>query len=97
MDLEPNQESCFKGTVSGVVQGVGFRAFVARSATALGLAGWVRNLPDGRVELAARGPRRQLTVLALALKKGPPGASVDDVSLDWGAGPGQTARFEIRR
>ena len=45
---------CF--TVNGRVQGVGFRYFVVREAQSLGLAGWVRNLPDGRVEVLASGP-----------------------------------------
>ena len=45
--------------VKGIVQGVGFRYFVVREAEALGLAGWVRNLPDGRVELIAEGVESQ--------------------------------------
>ena len=45
---------------SGIVQGVGFRYTVSRCATPLGLTGWVRNMPDGRVELLAEGPREKV-------------------------------------
>jgi len=93
----PDSVASFAGTVSGRVQGVGFRAFVARSARTLGLTGWVRNLPDGRVELAARGPGKQLAVLALALRKGTTRAHVADVELDWSRGPDNATGFEVRR
>jgi acylphosphatase len=91
-----DREASFAGTVTGSVQGVGFRAFVAGTAESLGLSGWVRNLPDGRVELAARGPKKQLIVLSLALKKGPHGAHVGAVDLDWSRGPGDGQGFQIR-
>lgn len=93
----PDSAGSFAGTVSGRVQGVGFRAFVAHNARSLGLTGWVRNLPDGRVALAARGPKKQLAVLALALRKGPPAAHVAGVELDWTSGPDNAAGFEVRR
>jgi acylphosphatase len=53
------------------VQGVGFRAFVERSARDIGLTGWVRNLDDGRVEAYAIGTHRQLDELAALLHQGP--------------------------
>ncbi|WP_328774473.1 acylphosphatase [Elioraea tepida] len=65
--------------VSGRVQGVGFRAFVVREACALGLAGWVRNLADGRVEALAEGDPAALAKLAEALGRGPLLARVDRV------------------
>ncbi|MBV8551097.1 MAG: acylphosphatase [Acidobacteriaceae bacterium] len=65
--------------VSGNVQGVGFRYFVQDKAMALGLAGWTRNLADGRVEVYAIGPRSQLSDLAAALHVGPPMAQVRTV------------------
>ena len=90
-------DAFFSGTVSGRVQGVGYRAFVVETAVALGVSGWVRNLPGGGVEVAARGPKRELTVLALTLKKGPPGARVTSVDLDWTRGPEDgVSAFEIR-
>jgi acylphosphatase len=52
-----------KFVVSGRVQGVGFRYFVVREAEALSLAGWVRNLPDGRVEVLASGDDGPVDVL----------------------------------
>lgn len=63
--------------VTGVVQGVGFRWFVRERARRLGLAGWVRNLPDGSVEVAASGEQGQVELLRGELLKGPPGASVE--------------------
>ena len=73
-------ETCgFTGIVAGRVQGVGFRYFVARSARGLGLSGYVRNLPDGTVEVAASGNRASLDALAALLEKGPPGAIVESV------------------
>lgn len=71
--------------VTGVVQGVGFRWFVREKARRLGLAGWVRNLPDGSVEVAASGEQGQIDLLVGELQKGPPGAVVDRVHTDTNA------------
>lgn len=57
--------------VRGRVQGVGFRDFTQRTASALGLTGYVRNLDDGGVEVYAAGPPEKLSELAAALYKGP--------------------------
>ena len=65
--------------VSGRVQGVGFRWFVREEARRLGLAGWVRNLPTGEVELVAEGPPSAIDAFARTIGKGPPGARVEDV------------------
>lgn len=67
--------------VSGHVQGVGFRWFVRERASRLGLAGWVRNRPDGSVEVAARGDADALATFEKHLWSGPPGASVRAVEL----------------
>lgn len=66
--------------VLGRVQGVGFRWFVREQARALGLAGSVRNLSNGSVEVIARGDAAALDGLFDALRQGPPGARVDDVT-----------------
>jgi acylphosphatase len=65
--------------VSGSVQGVGFRWFVARHARSLGLAGYARNLPDGRVEVVVSGPEQALPALEQLLHAGPVNAQVDSV------------------
>jgi acylphosphatase len=68
-----------KFLVSGMVQGVGFRWFVARHARTLGLTGYVRNLPDGRVEVVVSGPEEELPELERVLRAGPANAQVDRV------------------
>ncbi|MDR7544822.1 MAG: acylphosphatase [Armatimonadota bacterium] len=65
--------------VSGRVQGVGFRFFVQRHAAMRRLAGFVRNLPDGRVEIAVEGPADDVRALVDAVRTGPPGSVVREV------------------
>lgn len=65
--------------LSGRVQGVGFRWFTVRRATALGVVGWVRNLPDGRVEVQAKGPVASITLFEADLAQGPRLARVENV------------------
>ena len=67
--------------VSGMVQGVGFRRFVARHAERLGLVGLVRNRPDGRVEVEAAGPLDRLASLEELLWKGPRFSNVTEVEV----------------
>ena len=68
--------------VGGRVQGVYFRAAGAERAATLGLAGWIRNLPDGRVETVAAGAVDALTQFTAWLWKGPPAARVDSVLVE---------------
>ena len=63
--------------IHGKVQGVGFRWFVCERGRALRVAGWVKNRPDGRVEVAAAGDAHSLAKLREELAKGPPGAAVE--------------------
>jgi acylphosphatase len=65
--------------VSGMVQGVGFRFFVERTAASLGIGGFVRNLFDGRVEVYAIGSAQQIDLLREALRRGPSMANVERV------------------
>lgn len=82
--------------VAGRVQGVGFRAFVAREARALGIAGFVRNLADGRVEAVARGEAKALAALQAACGRGPAGSSVREVHAADVPGAGiEAGRFVI--
>ncbi|WAS93398.1 acylphosphatase [Nannocystis punicea] len=69
--------------VDGRVQGVYYRASAQARAQALGLRGWVRNLPDGRVELRAQGTRARVEALVEWCRKGPPSARVASVDVDW--------------
>jgi acylphosphatase len=79
------------------VQGVGFRAFAARTATGLALVGGVRNLGDGRVELRVEGRRTVIEALLRELKTGPPAAHVTTVETEWGAATGRYSNFSIWR
>lgn len=65
--------------INGMVQGVGFRFFAQRAAERLSISGYVRNLPDGRVEVYAIGPDSSLALLRAALERGPRAASVSEV------------------
>ncbi len=82
--------------VSGRVQGVGFRYFTAAQARRLGVGGSVRNLPDGGVEIVAEGDRSALEVLIAAVRRGPRGAVVRDVRVDWEDVSAPRQEFVIR-
>jgi acylphosphatase len=75
----PTSRIARRWIVAGRVQGVYFRAFTQDRARELGVAGWVRNLPDGRVECVAAGAPAALAALRAALEKGPPAARVTAV------------------
>lgn len=75
--------TCFHCHVSGQVQGVFFRASTREEAIRLGLAGWVRNLADGRVEVLACGEKEALTALLSWLEQGPEHANVTRLDYDW--------------
>ena len=74
------QHRRLEAVVSGRVQGVGFRWFVQRQASLLGLTGGVRNLSDGSVEVVAEGPPAGLADLLIDLKAGPSGAHITGVT-----------------
>lgn len=82
--------------VTGKVQGVYYRASALEEARSLGLAGFVRNEPDGSVYLEAEGEEEALYQLVAWCKKGPPRARVDQVVVNEG-GLKDFTSFEIRR
>lgn len=83
--------------VRGRVQGVGFRASCAQRANALGLAGWVRNEPDGSVALWMVGPATAIDELTAWCRQGPRMARVTDVRvIDGPASHGPVSGFHVR-
>jgi acylphosphatase len=82
--------------VHGHVQGVSFRYYTLATANALKLTGWVRNLPDGTVEVAAEGPKARLESLVVFLRRGPTGARVTKLDLEWLPASRQYEDFTIR-
>jgi acylphosphatase len=91
-----SQQASLKATVHGRVQGVFFRAFVESRALLLNLTGYVRNCPNGNVEVVAEGEKPILETFAGYLKIGPPAASVDKVILKWAEPTGAFKNFQIR-
>jgi acylphosphatase len=85
-----------RATVHGRVHGVFFRAFVETWATELKLTGYVRNRPDGTVEVAAEGDRQKLEKLVERLKVGPPAARVAEVVTEWAGPTGEFSSFSVR-
>ncbi len=81
--------------LSGTVQGVGFRWFARQWGERLGLHGYARNLPDGRVEVVAEGPESLLQEFLLQLRQGPRSARVDDARVTWSDGRGDLHPFGI--
>ncbi len=69
--------------VRGRVQGVGFRVFALQQAQRWRVAGWARNLLDGRVEIVAEGDIRALEEFVAGVRRGPAGALVEDVRVEW--------------
>lgn len=82
--------------VNGDVHTVGFRYSTIEIARDLGLVGWVKNNPDGTVEIVAEGPKEKLGNLIIWSKKGPPLARVEDVKVDWQGITGEFSSFDVR-
>jgi acylphosphatase len=83
--------------IAGMVQGVGFRYYTYQKAQQLRITGWVKNLPDGRVEVLAEGEQSVLEELISELKTGPSFSSVRDIEITWSEPTGQYSSFEVTR
>jgi acylphosphatase len=82
--------------IAGRVQGVGFRFFAEDAAAREGVDGWVRNLPDGRVEAYVEGDREAVDRVELALCRGPAHARIERVDVEEQSPSGRTTGFSIR-
>ncbi|MGB9778102.1 MAG: acylphosphatase [Candidatus Bathyarchaeales archaeon] len=82
--------------VSGMVQGVFFRSETQYEAKKRNVTGWIRNLPDGRVEAVFEGEEEKVKELINFCKRGPPGARVTSVNVCWETYTGEFKDFEIR-
>lgn len=81
--------------VSGRVHGVFYRASTMEQAQQLGLMGWVKNIPDGNVEVVVEGRRHAIEELITWCKSGPPAARVDEVTTRWEEPAGEFRTFKI--
>ena len=86
----------FYAVVHGLVQGVAFRHYTRVTATRLNLSGFVRNLPNGSVEILAEGPKQPLEELARWIHRGPDYAQVERVDIEWCKPGGESGPFAIR-
>jgi acylphosphatase len=93
----PLVPEAFHALVCGRVQGVGYRYSCYHEARRLGLSGWVRNRPDGDVEVWAEGNAEKLDAFLQWLRRGPPGARVDQVQYDKCRPAGTYRDFRIER
>jgi acylphosphatase len=82
--------------VAGQVQGVFFRDSTRERAEQLDLAGWVKNLPDGRVEAVFEGSPERVREMIQWCEQGPPHAAVEEVDSEFEASKGDLERFEVR-
>jgi acylphosphatase len=97
--VEPSDsplERRLHAVVQGRVQGVGYRATTIDEARRLGLAGWVRNRVDGSVEVLAEGAEAKLNLFLAYLHRGPWGAHVRSVAVDWADAQGAPMPFQVK-
>jgi acylphosphatase len=85
-----------RAKIHGIVQGVNFRYYTRLKAQELGIKGWVRNNPDGTVEVDAEGEKEALSRLLEFLHRGPPSAVVTKVEAEWLPFQGLYDSFKVR-
>jgi acylphosphatase len=82
--------------ISGLVQGVFFRAHAQNKAQELGLKGWIKNLPDGRVESVFEGRRDKVQAMIEWARRGSPRAQVDGLEIEWEESKEEFENFEVK-
>jgi acylphosphatase len=82
--------------IHGRVQGVGFRHFIKVNAEEVGVFGWVKNLPDGRVEAIFAGPIDHIREMVNRCERGPGASRVDDIDVTVEEANGEYNDFEVR-
>ena len=95
MNSDPKRLIRARLLVQGRVQGVGFRAFVQSQAVRRELKGWVKNLPDGRVESEVEGDEALVNEFIQTVRRGPSLARVQNFDLEWINPHGRDSSFEI--
>jgi acylphosphatase len=93
---QPDDQARVHIWVSGLVQGVGFRAFVLQAGTRLALVGWVHNLGYDQVETVAEGPRPVLERFTEDVSTGPRASRVEDARVEWESPLGEFKRFDVK-
>jgi len=93
--MSQNESRQLHALISGRVQGVGFRYFVAQCFGSKKIFGWVRNLHDGRVELLAEGKKDDLEFLLAKVSMGPSSSYVENVAKKWGIASLEYSAFKI--
>ena len=96
LTIEVNRKVQLFVLITGRVQGVGFRNFTQRNARQLGVNGYAKNLPNGKVEVVAEGDKTQLDALVVFLREGPRYARVDSLEIDERPFTGEYETFGIR-
>jgi acylphosphatase len=94
--VQSNDQERAHVQISGQVQGVFFRDSTRQKAEALGLAGWVKNMPDGSVEAVFEGPSEKVREMLRWCEEGPRQASVENVDTDIEDAGGDLSGFEVR-
>ncbi len=96
LTIEVNRKMQLYVLITGRVQGVGFRNFAQRNARQLGVKGYAKNLPNGKVEVVAEGDKTQLDALVVFLREGPRYARVDSLEIDERPFTGEYETFGVR-